>query len=76
MSFISNYDITAISESKLDDTSSVDVPGYVAFYQNRGKFRGKSGGFLLLVKAETAQHVTIFESKDETPKIDRKTLLF
>ena len=71
MSFISNYDITAISESKLDDTSTVDEPGYVAFYQNRGKFRGKSGGFLLLVKAETAQHVIIFESKDKKPKIDR-----
>ena len=71
VSFISNYGIIAISESKLDDTDSVDLPGYVAFYKNKGKFRQKSGGLLLLVKAEIAQHVTIFERKDKKPKIDR-----
>ena len=65
VSFISTYDIIAISENKLDDTDSVDMPGYVAFYKNRGKYRRKSGGFLLIVKAEIAQHVAIFESKDK-----------
>ena len=71
VSFISNYGIIAISESKLDDTGSVDVPGYVAFYQKRGEFRWKLGGLLLSVKAEIAQHVTIFDSKDKKPKFDR-----
>ena len=33
LSLISNHDIIAISESKLDDTDAVDVPGYVAFYR-------------------------------------------
>ena len=32
LSLISSHDIIAISESKLDDTDAVDVPGYVAFY--------------------------------------------
>ena len=49
---ISNHDIIAISESKLDDIDAVDVPGYVAFYKNRGKFRQKFGGLLLLNKEE------------------------
>ena len=34
LSLISNHDIIAISESKLNDTDAVDVPGYVAFYKN------------------------------------------
>ena len=72
MSLISNHDIIAISESKLDDTDAVDVPGYVAFYKNRGKFRRKSGGVLLLIKEELAQYVTVFESKDKKPKIDTR----
>ena len=79
LSLISNHDIIAISESKLDDTDAVDVPGYVAFYNNRGKFRRKSGGVLLLIKEELAQYVTVFESKDKKPKIYtrvKKTLLF
>ena len=69
MSLISNHNIIAITESKLDDTDTVDVPGYVAFYKNRGKFRRKSGGVLLLIKEELAQYVTVFESKDKKPKI-------
>ena len=72
LSLISNHDIIAISESKLDDTDAVDVPGYVAFYKNRGKFRRKSGGVLLLIKEELAQYVTVFESKDKKPKIDTR----
>ena len=55
LSLISNHDIIDIIdiyESKLDDTDAVDVPGYVAFYKNRGKFRGKSGGVLLLSLVE------------------------
>ena len=44
------------------------MPGYVAFYKNRGKFRRKSG-VLLLIKEELAQYVTVFESKDKKPKI-------
>ena len=72
LSLISNHDIIAISESKLDDTDAVDVPGYVAFYKNRSKFRRKSGGVLLLIKEERAQYVTVFESKDKNPKIDTR----
>ena len=53
-------------------TDAVDVPGYVAFYKNRGKFRWKSGGVLLLIKEELAQYVTVFESKDKKPKIDTR----
>ena len=72
LSLIFNHDIIAISESKLYDTDAVDVPGYVAFYKNRGKFRRKSGGVLLLIKEELAQYVTVFESKDKKPKIDTR----
>ena len=39
--------------------------------KNRGKFRRKSGGLSSLVKTDIAQLVTIFESKDKKPKIDR-----
>ena len=35
----------------------------------RGQFRRKSCGLLLLVKEELAQYVTVFESKDKKPKI-------
>ena len=72
LSLISNHDIITISESKLDDTDAVDVPGYVAFYKNRGNFRRKSGGVLLLIKEELAQYVTVFKSKAKKPKIDTK----
>ena len=72
LSLISSHDIIAISESKLDDTDAADVPGYVAFYKNRGKFRRKSGGVLLLIKEELAQYVTVFESKAKKPKIDTR----
>ena len=58
LSLISNHDIIAISESKLDDTDADDVPGYMAFYKNRGKFRRKSGGVLLLIKEELAQYAS------------------
>jgi len=69
MSLISNHDMIAIPESKLDDTDAADVPGYVAFYKNRGKFRRKSGGVLLLIKEELAQYVSrklITEGKNTT----------
>ena len=66
LSLISSHDIF---ESKLDDIDAVDVPGYVAFYKNKGKFRRKSGGVLLLIKEELAQYVTVFESRDKKPKI-------
>ena len=71
LSLIPSHDIIAISESKLDDTDAVDVPVYVAFYQNRGKFRRKSGG-LVINKEELAQYVTVFESKEKNPKIDTR----
>ena len=67
LSLISNHDI--IPESKLDDTDAADVPRYVAFYKNRGKFRRKSGGVLLLIKEELAQYVSrklITEGKNTT----------
>ena len=50
------------------------MPGYVAFYKNRGKFRRKFGGVLLLIKEEEEflQYVTVFESKDKKPKIDTR----
>ena len=32
VSFISNHCTIAVSDSKLDDTDSVDVHGYMAFY--------------------------------------------
>ena len=69
LSLIFNHDIIAISESKPDDTDSVDVPGYVPFYKNRGKFRRKSGGVLLLIKEELAQYVTVFESRIKSRKL-------
>ena len=72
LSLISCHDVIAISESKLDDTDAVDVPGHVAFYKNRGKFRRKSVGVQLLIKEELAQYVTVFESKDKKPKIDTR----
>ena len=52
LSLISNHDIIAISESKLNDTDAADVPGYVAFYKNRVNFGRKSGGVLLLSLVE------------------------
>ena len=69
LSLISNHDMIAIPESKLHDTDPADVPGYVAFYKNRGKFRRKSGGVLLLIKEELAQYVSrklITEGKNTT----------
>ena len=70
LSLISSHDTTAICESKLDDTDAVDLPGYVAFNKNRGKFRRKSGGVLLLIKEELEQYVS------RKFIIEGKTLLF
>ena len=62
LSFIKTYDVIVITESKFSDTDSVNILGYTPFYKNRGKFRRKSGGILLLVKDWLVQYVHIFEN--------------
>ena len=62
LSFIQNYDVVVVTESKFSDTDSVNIDGYTPFYKNRSKFRRKSGGILLLIKDWLVPWVHIIES--------------
>ena len=62
--FISQFDIVCISESKLDDLDDISILGYIAFYKNRGKFRRKSGGVLLLITETILDCINVFEEKN------------
>eukprot|EP00745_Piridium_sociabile_P015887 TRINITY_DN23701_c0_g1_i2.p1 TRINITY_DN23701_c0_g1~~TRINITY_DN23701_c0_g1_i2.p1 ORF type:complete len:225 (-),score=19.75 TRINITY_DN23701_c0_g1_i2:6-680(-) len=70
VSLINQYDVVAVSESKLSDADEVQIAGYTAFYKNRDRFIARSGGLLLLVKEHIAKFVTVFETITNKHKID------
>ena len=38
LDFVSQFDVIIFTETKLDDTDKVEIPGYTVFYKNRSKF--------------------------------------
>ena len=66
LSFVAQYGIIGIQESKLDDVDRVNIPGYQVFANNRARIsRYRSGGIAILVKNELYPFITIqkIESK-------------
>ena len=66
VSFIDQYDIIGIQESKLDDVDKLQIPGYQIFSNNRkALLRYRSGGITLLVKLKWLHFITVhkFDSK-------------
>ena len=66
VSFIEQYDIIGIQESKLDDVDNVQIQGFQVFSNNRTSVsRYRSGGITLLIKNEISPFITVhkFESK-------------
>jgi len=74
VSYFSQYDFVVFTETKLDDTDCVDVPGYTSFCKNRMKYKRKSGGIVLYVKNSLVQYVMIMESEDRRDRIDASAL--
>lgn len=65
-SFISQYDIIGLQESKLDDVDKINIPGYQVYSNNRKAVsRYRSGGITLLVKNDLSPFITVhkFESQ-------------
>ena len=66
VSFIEQYDIIGIQESKLDDVDNVQIQGFQVFSNIRTSVsRYRSGGITLLIKNEISPFITVhkFESK-------------
>ena len=60
LSFVAQYDIIGIQESKLDDVDRVNIPLYQVFANNRARIsRYRSGGIAILVKNELYPFITI-----------------
>ena len=58
LSFIKQYDIICIQESKLDDVDIVSIAGYQIFTNNRRAIsRYRSGGITLIVKNELSPYI-------------------
>ena len=60
--FINQYDFVCITETKLDDFDSINIPGYTFFGINRKNARRKSGGVGLLVKNTLSQYIQTFDN--------------
>ena len=64
--FINNYDIFSASETHIDDTDIVDIPGFVFFANNRKqKYKRKSGGIGVYVKDYLAPFIDRIEDNSE-----------
>ena len=59
--FIDDFDLICLTESKLDNFDTVNIPGYTCFQKNRKIFKHKSGGVALLVKDKYKNKVKILE---------------
>ena len=60
ISFISDYDIVGIQESKLDDLDIISINNYHVFTNNRKQIsRHRSGGIALLVRENILPHVRV-----------------
>ena len=71
---IENYNVVALSETKLDDLDKICIPGYTLFFKNRQKFKRKSGGILLCIKNTLTDFVTVLESKNRRERIDNSVI--
>ncbi|MEW8546419.1 MAG: endonuclease/exonuclease/phosphatase family protein, partial [Candidatus Thiodiazotropha sp.] len=65
ISFLNQYDIIGLQETKTDDTDShIEIPGYKIFFHNRSCLsRYRSGGIALIVKECLLPYVKIDQSR-------------
>jgi hypothetical protein len=65
VSFINQYDIIGIQESKLDDVDNIHIDGYTIYMHNREHIsRYRSGGITLIVKDNLKSAVTVLENSN------------
>lgn len=63
---ICKYDILCFTETKLDSTDVVSVPGYNFLSQHRKQnYIRKSGGIGVLYKSELSSNVTILDTESD-----------
>jgi hypothetical protein len=59
LTWLNNYEIICLQETKTDDTDSICVPGYDVHLFNRQKItRYRSGGIAVFVKKEISKYIT------------------
>ena len=64
--FVSKYDIFCISETHLDKTDIVDLPGYTFFTKHRlQQYKRKSGGIGIYVKDELVSCIETLSNNSE-----------
>lgn len=60
LSYICNFDIIGLQETKTDDSDEICVPGFVVYMFNRQKMSNyRSGGIALLIRENIAPHVKV-----------------
>ena len=65
-SFIQNYDIICLAETKLDASDVISLDGYTFYSQpRRQKYMRKSGGLGFLVRNNISNHVKVVETETE-----------
>ena len=64
-SFISNFDIICLSETKLDQFDSVNINGFKFIFANRELARRKSGGVGVLIKNDLWPYIKVLDDKNE-----------
>lgn len=63
---VKNYDVFYVSETHLDSTNIVDIPGYTFISKHRvQKYKPKSGGIGIYVTNKLFPFVDVFENKLE-----------
>ena len=60
--FIMGYDIVLLTETKLDEMDSIEIPGFNIFTKNRKPKKRKSGGVALLLNNKINSAVEIIDS--------------
>lgn len=65
ISFLNQYDIIGLQETKTDDTDThIEIPGYKIFFHNRSCLsRYRSGGIALIVKEHLFPYVKLDQSR-------------
>lgn len=60
---ISEYDILSFTETKTDDTDSLQIPGFVTYMKNRHKLSNiRSGGIIVAIKDNIAKHINVIDT--------------
>lgn len=63
-SFISKYDIISLSETKLDQSDSVNIDGFKFIFANREIAKRKSGGVSVFIKNDLWSYIKVLDDRN------------